>query len=76
MKTAAEYIESPTQCPRCASDNVTWDNLEAETGRAWQNGYCEACGLRYASLYRLAGYGYGDNDSSENEAMIKAGGSS
>jgi predicted Zn finger-like uncharacterized protein len=52
-----EYIESSgTQCPVCKSESIVGrDQVEVNSGAAWQSVKCMDCGATWQDVYSLVG---------------------
>ena len=50
------YPDRPSQCPMCASDNITGDSLTVEDGGCSQRISCDDCGGRWRDVYELRGF--------------------
>ena len=45
------------QCPNCGSPHInTEDHIQADSGCAWQQVYCEDCDAKWQDVYTLVGY--------------------
>ena len=53
-----EYAQNQGyQCPVCGSPHINGEGqLEADTGVAWQDCFCEDCDARWQDVYALTGY--------------------
>jgi len=50
----AEYVKTGgVKCPRCGEGDISADNLEIDSPRAWGKCYCEDCHLRWVDQYKL-----------------------
>lgn len=50
----AKYLESPSQCPVCDSDNIEAGHIEVDGDEAWSMVHCYKCGARWNDIYHLA----------------------
>lgn len=44
------------RCPFCGSDNFDGEEIEYDSGIAWQDVECNECGKRWQDQYSLTGY--------------------
>jgi transposase-like protein len=43
-----------TQCPRCNSEDITWNGIESDIS-PWQEAHCNKCDLQWREFYKLEG---------------------
>jgi len=55
-KTAVEYIQQPSHCPYCGSDEIEGRFVEVDGASARQEVGCGMCERKYVDVYRLVGY--------------------
>ena len=60
-----EYLQSPSTCPCCGSDEITGGCVEIDGSSASQAVSCHSCGANWNDIYKLTGYD--DLDTSECE---------
>lgn len=50
-----KYLESQgAQCPFCGDSDISGGSINIESGQAWQNLTCGACGEHWRDVYTLA----------------------
>ena len=56
--TKEEYINNGgNNCPCCGSGNLgTEDNVQVDSGSAWQKVHCNDCGAIWNDIWSLTGY--------------------
>ena len=52
-KQKQKYLKDYNHCPKCGSDNISSDRLEADSGCAWANVKCDSCGFTWQDIYKL-----------------------
>jgi hypothetical protein len=65
--TAQEFVENSSRCPKCHSENVSWDEISVEGDSTYQDGSCEDCDARFYTVSRLVGYGLYEHDAADAE---------
>jgi hypothetical protein len=56
MKTNTEYLENPSQCPLCGSDEIEGGAVTIDAAGAFQEVHCGKCDFAYFDCYQLTGY--------------------
>lgn len=55
-KSNEEYLNNPSCCPYCGSEDLEGDYVDIECGRASQVVSCLTCGAEWVDLYQLEKY--------------------
>lgn len=57
MNTNQQHIDNgATQCPYCNSYNIEGQEINIDSGSAWQDVSCNECGQEWQDTYTLTGY--------------------
>ena len=56
MSDESYVAKGGLNCPKCGSEELKADSLEADAGIVWQNIECESCGAYRTDQYTLTGY--------------------
>ena len=55
-KTQKEYLDSPSRCPHCDSDDIEGGHVTIDSGGASQTVSCLKCDSAWVDDYQLIGY--------------------
>lgn len=48
-----DYMDAPSRCPRCHSEDIVGDSVTIDDGGAWQEVGCNECGAEWHDIYKL-----------------------
>jgi len=65
--TAQEFVENSGRCPKCHSENVSWDEISVEGDSTFQEASCQDCDARFYTISRLVGFGLYEGDTADCE---------